>query len=92
MIASPTIGHFVSQPRTRTGEARPAQSKAKTKEPAAEKAAAAAKAKKTAKMSPDQRELLLPIAGGQPKAAAKEDPKKTARTATQSWITWLLRR
>ena len=56
-----------------------AQGKAKTKEPAAEKSPAAAKVKKTTKSNPNQRELLLPIAGGQAKGAAKEDPKKTAK-------------
>jgi DNA end-binding protein Ku len=47
---------------------------------AAAKPAAAAKGKRTAKGSPDQREMLLPIAGGAPAknagAAAKEAPEK----------------
>jgi hypothetical protein len=48
--------------------------------PAAAKPAAAAKGKRTAKGSPDQREMLLPISGGAPAkeagAAAKEAPEK----------------
>jgi hypothetical protein len=46
----------------------------------AAKPAVAAKGKRTAKGSPDQREMLLPIAGGAPAkdagAAAKEAPEK----------------
>jgi DNA end-binding protein Ku len=49
---------------------------------AAPKAAAAAKGKRAAKGSPDQREMLLPIAGGAPandaRAPAKEAPEKPA--------------
>jgi DNA end-binding protein Ku len=49
---------------------------------AAPKAAAAAKGKRAAKGSPDQREMLLPIAGGAPAkeahAPAKEAPEKQA--------------
>jgi DNA end-binding protein Ku len=48
--------------------------------PAAAKPPAAAKGKRTAKGSPDQREMLLPIAGGAPAkeagAPAKEAPEK----------------
>jgi hypothetical protein len=48
--------------------------------PAAAKPAAAAKGKRTAKGSPDQREMLLPIAGGAPAkeagAIVKEAPEK----------------
>ena len=51
--------------------------------PAAAKPAAAAKGKRTAKGSPDQREMLLPISGGAPAkeagAAAKEAPRKQAQ-------------
>jgi DNA end-binding protein Ku len=54
--------------------------------PAAAKPAVAAKGKRTAKGSPDQREMLLPIAGGAPAkeagVAAKEAPEK--QTAQKS--------
>jgi DNA end-binding protein Ku len=61
-------------PKTATKQAPPAPAAA------AAKPAAAAKGKRTAKGSPDQREMLLPIAGGAPAkdagAAAKEAPEK----------------
>ena len=61
-------------PKTAARQAAPAVA------PAAAKPAAAAKGKRTAKGSPDQREMLLPISGGAPAkeaaAAAKEAPEK----------------
>jgi DNA end-binding protein Ku len=60
------------------GGAKPKAAKA----PAAANANAAPKSKKAAKRNPDQREMLLPIAGGGVGAnAAKEEPKKTAKPA-----------
>jgi len=50
------------------------EDKAKAKAPAV---AAASKSKKAGKRNPDQREMLLPIAGGG-KVAAKEDAKTPA--------------
>ncbi|MGB7973499.1 MAG: Ku protein [Roseiarcus sp.] len=51
-----------------------------TASPAAAKSAAVARGKRTAKGSPDQREMLLPISGGAPAkeaaTAAKEAPQK----------------
>ena len=61
-------------PKTATRQAPPAPAAA------AAKPAAAAKGKRTAKGSSDQREMLLPIAGGAPGkeagSAAKEAPEK----------------
>jgi DNA end-binding protein Ku len=61
-------------PKTAARQAAPAAA------PAAAKTAAAAKGKRTAKGSPDQREMLLPIAGGasakEAVGAAKEAPEK----------------
>jgi hypothetical protein len=54
-------------PKTAAKQAAPAATTAQAKP------AAAAKGKRTAKGSPDQREMLLPIAGGAP---AKETPEK----------------
>jgi DNA end-binding protein Ku len=47
--------------------------------PAAAKPAAAAKGKRTAKGSPDQREMLLPISGGAPAKEAGAPEKQTAQ-------------
>jgi DNA end-binding protein Ku len=49
---------------------------ARAEAPAAAKTAATAKGKKAAKRSPDQREMLLPIAGGAPPKAAEKQPQK----------------
>jgi DNA end-binding protein Ku len=61
-------------PKTAAKQAAPAPA------PAAAKPAAPAKGKRTAKGSPDQREMLLPIAGGAPAkeagAPSKEAPEK----------------
>ena len=61
-------------PKTAAKQAAPAATTAPARP------AAAAKGKRTAKGSPDQREMLLPIAGGAPAkeagAPAKEAPEK----------------
>lgn len=61
-----------------------AEDKAKAKAPAAANANTAPKVKKPAKRNPNQREMLLPIAGAAKAKEAKEEPKKPAKATTRN--------